>query len=252
MTDRHSTTSLPEALDPSRTAFFLDFDGTLCEIVERPDMVEVLPRTRDALARLARLTDGAVAIISGRGLDDLDRLLAPLELPAAGSHGAEFRLAPGGAVEETETVHLLDDAADALGPFASEHGLLLERKKGALSLHYRNRPEMADAARRRVAQIADGSDDLRLIDGNMVAELALAATDKGVAVERFLRAPAFAGRVPLMAGDDTTDEDAFAAVLRLGGVALKIGEGPTAAGHRAADTAAFLDWLATTARAMAG
>lgn len=241
---------LPEGLVPERTAFFLDFDGTLVEIAARPEDVVVAPRTRAVLARLSAATNGALAIISGRELADIDRFLAPLRLAAAGSHGAELRAAPGAAAEEAEGHAVLHRAAEDLAAFAGRHGLLLEHKRGALSLHYRSHPEHGDAARALVARIAAGTPELRTIDGNMVAELALAGFDKGRAVERLLETPRFAGRMPVVAGDDTTDEDAFVAALRRGGVAIKVGAGRTAAGHRARDTAAFLDWLEATAGAM--
>lgn len=244
--------TLPDRLDPDSTAFFLDFDGTLVDIVARPQDVVLEARTRAVLGDLMALTGGAVALVSGRELADLDALVAPLELPAAGSHGSELRLVPGGPVDEAEGHAALHRAEPEIGAFAEAHGLLLERKRGALSLHYRSHPELEEEARALVARLAEGTDELRTIDGNMITELALAGFDKGKAVARMLASPPFAGRTPLVAGDDTTDEDAFAEVLRRGGIAIKVGRGETCAGCRAADTGEFLDWLAEIARDMRG
>lgn len=244
--------TLPDRLDADSTAFFLDFDGTLVDIVARPQDVVLTHRTRAVLTELMELTGGAVALISGRELADVDALVAPLRLPAAGSHGSELRLLPGGPVEEAEGHAALHRAEPGIAAFAERHGLLLERKRGALSLHYRSHPEHGEEARALVARLANDTAELRIIDGNMITELALAGFDKGKAVARMLEAPPFAGRRPVVAGDDTTDEDAFAEALRRGGIAIKVGEGETAADCRAADTGAFLDWLAAIARGMRG
>ena len=242
----------PATLDPRTTAFFLDFDGTLVEIVARPQDVVLAERTRATLTGLLELTGGAVALISGRELADLDALVAPLQLPAAGSHGSELRLVPGGPVDEAEGHAGLHRAEPELAAFAETHGLLLERKRGALSLHYRSHPELEDEARALTARLAEGTQELRTIDGNMITELALAGFDKGKAVARMLAAPPFAGRRPVVAGDDTTDEDAFAEALRRGGIAIKVGGGETCADCRVPNTGAFLDWLAAIARGMRG
>lgn len=233
------------------TALFLDFDGTLVEIAPRPEDVLLAPGTRDALARLSRALGGAVALVSGRALADLDRHLAPLVLPAAGAHGAERRDARG-------SFHMAEEAVEGLGPviaaleaFAAQEGLLVERKPGGISLHYRDRPEMAEDVRGLVDDIAGGSAALRVIHGKMVAEVAAAQCDKGRALSSFLAEPPFAGRLPLAIGDDTTDEDLFAAALAAGGTAIKIGTGSSVAPHRMASTGAFLEWLGAEAARLA-
>lgn len=235
--------NLPDGVDPSRTAFFLDFDGTLCEIVERPDAVEVTARTRQAVHRLVDLAGGAVALISGRRLDDLDRHLG-LDLAAAGSHGAELRRKPGGSVERSDEAVLLDGPAERIGAFAEEHGLAFEKKVGALTLHYRSDPDRADQSRALIDDEAAAEHRLRAIHGNMVAELAVGGIDKGTALDRFMDHPPFAGRTPFFAGDDTTDEDAVRAAQARGGLAIRVGPGETEARYRARDTAEFTEWLA--------
>lgn len=235
--------SLPDGIDPARTAFFLDFDGTLCEIVGEPEEVQLQLRTRWALETLSSASDGALAIISGRSLGNLDTHLTPLSLPAAGSHGAEIRFAPGEPAEATVDRSPLEAVEPAVSEFAERHGLLLERKAGALTLHYRSKPELEEEATSLMAERAEGRDRLRLVKGDMVAELTLPDIDKGRALARFMERPPFQGRTPLSVGDDTTDEDAFRAARDLGGMAIRVGRGSTRADYRARNTHAFLDWL---------
>ncbi len=232
--------------DWGRDALFLDFDGTLAPIVARPELATIAPTTREVLAALLELTGGAVAILSGRGLADLDTKLAPLKIAAAGAHGAELRRAgdvPGAAPEMAPA--LMPAHAD-LTAFAARHGLLLERKSGAVTLHYRAQPALAAECRALVERLAEGP-GLRAMHGLMVSEVALAGIDKGTALRTFMAEPPFAGRRPIAAGDDTTDEDAIRAAQALGGAGIRIGDAPTAAHHRAPSIAAFLDWLARAA-----
>lgn len=231
------------SFDCRRCALFLDFDGTLVEIAPRPCDVFVEPRTRALLGLLADLTGGAVAIVSGRPIEEIDMFVAPLRLAVAGSHGAELRATPDAELERAEGSELLRTSCGPINVFAARHDLLVEQKAGAISLHYRNRPEHGGDAIALVEGLAAGDDRLRVIDGNMVVELALAGTTKGSALEYMLERPPFAGRTPIAVGDDATDEDAFAAALGRGGQAVKVGMGPTFAPHRAKDVAAVHSWL---------
>lgn len=235
-------------IEPAETALFLDFDGTLVEIAPDPGAVVLVPAARHALESLTRALGGAVAILSGRELADLDRHLAPLRPAAAGGHGAERRRA-GDAATETAPVPAVPPAILAeLGEFALAHGLLLERKPAGASLHFRARPELEREARALADRLAGQTDGFRVIHGKMVAEIAPAARHKGAALEAFLAEPPFAGRRPIAVGDDRTDEDAFEAAIAAGGAAIKIGPGETAATHRLPDTAACVAWLAEAAR----
>ncbi|GMG82047.1 trehalose-phosphatase [Paralimibaculum aggregatum] len=238
-----------DALRPDwdRTALFLDFDGTLAPIVDRPEDAAMAPATRAAVAAIRARTGGAVALISGRALADLDARTAPLALPAAGSHGAEFRSPGSGAETAAGAAARLAPAAAAIAALAGAEGLLMERKPGSVTLHYRSRPALGGAVRALVERLAAEGAGLRALHGLMVSEVALAGIDKGTALRSFMAAPPFAGRSPIAAGDDTTDEDAFRAARALGGTGIKIGPGPTAASHRAPGIAAFLDWLARRA-----
>lgn len=230
-------------LDWRSHAVFLDFDGTLAPIVPRPEQAGISDRTRAAVARLLERTDGALAIVSGRDLDDLDDRLAPLRLPAAASHGVVRRDGAGNIRRDESAAERLAAAAERMNDFAGPRDLLIERKAGAVTVHYRNHPEAGDAARALVDEIVADSQGLRAIHGNMVSEVAVAEANKGHALDAFMAEAPFAGRTPFVAGDDTTDEDAFEAAQRRGGLALKIGTGPSVARLRVDEIDDFLDWL---------
>ncbi|MGE0501366.1 MAG: trehalose-phosphatase [Rhizobiaceae bacterium] len=217
-------------LDPGRTAFFLDFDGTLAPIVARPDEARIEPAVLDVVHRLQALTGGAVAILSGRAVDRLDRFLAPLVLPAAGVHGLQRRDAAGvlheGPVDRAE----LTAASDTIDAFANPHlGLIVERKPASIALHYRQRPDLEPVILSIASRTEAAHPGLHLLRGKCVVELKAGDRTKGDALADFMREPPFAGRTPVVAGDDVTDEAAFAAANRLGGRSIKVGDGTTAA-----------------------
>jgi trehalose 6-phosphate phosphatase len=223
-------------------AFFFDFDGTLADIAEHPEAVEVVHTVPAALLVLQQRVGGAVAVISGRPVAEIDEHLAPARLPAAGVHGSERRLGDG----RWERVPPLDLAAvrPQLQRWCEGHaGTWLEVKPGALAMHYRGADVWAEAAAQAMAEAQAQVPGSVLLHGKKVIELKPAAADKGRAVAAFMAEPPFAGRRPWFFGDDVTDEAAFRAVQALGGVAVKIGDGETEAGWRLADPAALRDWL---------
>lgn len=232
------------ALTPSRTAFFLDFDGTLAPIAADPESVRVAPQTLAALGGLYRAAGGALAIVSGRSIDQLDRMLHPLRLPAAGVHGLERRGASGRRVRAPVDAEAERGLALLVGTFVEEKpGLLAEVKPGSVALHYRKRPEMGPDCLAFAAHLARDDRRIRLVEGKMVIEMKLFARDKGDAIADFMAEAPFSGRLPFFAGDDVTDEAGFERVNAMGGVSLKIGPGRTAARHRVPDGAAFAAWL---------
>lgn len=237
----------PPSLDPTRHAFFLDLDGTLAPIVADPAAAAIAPDTRDLLAALLSATEGAVAILSGRALADVDRLTAPLRFPAGGSHGLELRFdraAEHATLMETDTLNGLREEIQA---FATARRLLAEIKPGAIALHYRQDPAQEQDSRALIDRLASQSGDLRALHGKMVSEVTQATADKGTALRALAQHPPFAGRIPVMLGDDVTDEDGFAAAQELGGFGVKIGTGATQARHRAASMEAALNWLGSCA-----
>ncbi|MGE0585210.1 MAG: trehalose-phosphatase [Flavobacteriaceae bacterium] len=236
----------PHSIDPSNMAVFLDFDGTLVEIAERPEQVVVAPATRRMMERLSVALSGAVAVVTGRNISDIDSFLAPLHLPVAGVHGLERR-SHGGTMRRipVNAVHLetVANRLDAL--IVGNKGLLLERKRSSLALHYRARPELEDACVKAVDDATADLSGIHILRGKMVIEAKAGSSNKGDAIGEFLGEPPFAGRVPLFAGDDVTDEDAFAAVNRRGGISIKVGPGATSAKYRVETIVDFLGWLET-------
>lgn len=233
-----------------RTALFLDFDGTLVDLAAQPEAVQVTPDVISTLQRLAGGLGGALAIVSGRRLADLDSLLAPLRLPVAAEHGAQRRLASG------ETMQLatpdLREAIRRLDALARRHrGLRIEVKSAAVALHYRHAPELETMCLQAVTEAVGTTADVELLRGKCVFEIKPAGLSKGSAIAAFMARPPFAGRSPLFAGDDITDEAGFTVTQQLGGRGIKVGAGATQAVCRCASPAALRQWLKAACHALA-
>jgi len=234
----------PDRVDADHSAIFLDFDGTLVEIADRPDLVRLSPETHLALNKLHAALGGALAVVTGRDIGDVDRFLAPLHLPVAGVHGLKRRSTDGSVHGTNVDGHAISLLKDRLRDFTSgAEGLLIERKSGSVALHYRARPDLEGACIEAMDEAVHGIEGIHLLRGKMVIEAKAKAGDKGRAVKDFLAEPPFSGRTPLFAGDDVTDEDAFAAVNAREGISVKVGPGPTQARYRATDITEFLGWL---------
>lgn len=206
-------------------ALFLDVDGTLLDIAASPDAVTVPPALPDALDALHRQLHGALALVSGRTVDTLDRLFAPVRLPAAGSHGAQWRSLAGGTVQHYGGPLPRHLRARLLALARRQPGVLAEDKGSSVALHYRAAPAAREAlasALNALLAEADGG-DLRLLPGKMVFEVLCAGQDKAAALRRFLAVAPFAGRRPVFLGDDAADAPALAAVAALDGLALSVG-----------------------------
>jgi trehalose 6-phosphate phosphatase len=231
---------------PGAWSLFLDVDGTLLDLAPRPDLVVVPAGLPALLGDLARAFGGALALVSGRPLALIDRLFAPLRLAAAGQHGAEVRPVPAAAPEAAVPPAGLDALRAATAALAAAFpGVLLEEKTHGIAVHYRAAPEREAALRRRLeAVLADAGPAWQLLVGRMVFEVKARRVDKGRAVARLMAVPPFAGRRPLVAGDDITDWDGFAVAAAAGGIALRVG---AAGGHPTPwslpDPPAFRDWL---------
>lgn len=236
---------------PADAALFLDFDGTLVDIAETPEAIHVPPALIGLLGELHRLLGGALAVVSGRQIDSLDRFLAPLRLPAAGEHGVQRRDAEG-RMQEQRALDLRG-VLDIANELAQAHpGLLVERKHAAIALHYRLVPQLEALCRESLVQAIDGQPQFELMHGKFVFEVKPAGINKGIAIDAFLREAPFAGRVPVFAGDDTTDESGFAVVQPRGGTAIKVGSGPSLALHRLDSPRAVFEWLVAARGQLAG
>ena len=234
-------------------ALFLDVDGTLLDIAQRPEEVAV-PEDLGALLQSAwQALEGAMALVSGRAIGDLDRLFAPLRLPAAGQHGIELRLEPDGEAAIMQACPVdaaLKSAVEALA--LKRPGVEVEDKGMTLAVHYRGAPRSGGLLARDLRRLLDREGEgIALCRGKMVLELRDGRFTKAGAVEAFMQRPPFAGRLPVFIGDDITDEDGFDAVERHGGIAMPVGEAHQGVGHRRDRRSTFAgpadvrSWLAT-------
>jgi trehalose 6-phosphate phosphatase len=208
-------------------AILLDVDGTILDLASTPREVWVPPSLRHDMTRLIDRTGGAVALVSGRSLDDLDLLFSPLQLPAVGGHGAELRPHVGGELEPRRTVPL--DAAlkrkfatvAEIGP-----GIVIEDKGYSIALHYRLAPALEQVIKQAVARICaeNHSAPIEVLRGKSVLEIKQVGFNKGTAVRELMRYPPFVNRHPIFIGDDVTDESVFAVIPTLGGFGYSVGQ----------------------------
>jgi trehalose 6-phosphate phosphatase len=230
-------------------AYFFDLDGTLIDFAPTPAAVRVGEDLRLLLGRLYRMTGGAVALMSGRPIVDIDRLFPKAHLPVAGLHGLERRSAAGKITRHPVPKRRLEHARRRISASLNgkRPGLLLEDKGLSLALHYRRAPRLAAYAHRLARSLlpALGKNRFCIQRGKYVVELRPSGKDKGVGVREFMNEAPFRGRTPVFVGDDATDEFGFATVNRLGGVTIKVGPGRTVARWRLRDVRAVQEWLAT-------
>lgn len=211
------------ALDPRQVALLFDVDGTLIDIGPAPFDVDVPETLKRSLDRLFDLTDGAVALVSGRPIRDLDRLFTPLALPAIGGHGAEMRLREGEAAAHVSDLPkaLRERLIAAVDPAT---GVEYEDKGYSVALHYRRAPEYEARLQAHVAEsrAAFPGEETEVLPGKMMIEVKRPGIDKGAGIRRLMRHDPFASRMPVFIGDDVTDEAAFAAMPALGGLSFSV------------------------------
>lgn len=217
--------ALSDLLASGPVALFCDFDGTIVAIADNPEAIVVGPGLGARLAALAERLGGALAVVSGRSIDDLQRFLGPAAIHWAGSHGAEVRTAAGGTLMAARA--LPDAVVEALGGFAAAEELYHEVKAHGAALHYRARPDCEEKAERFAADLAEAH-GLATKPGKCVIELVWPGANKGRAVEALAGRAPFAGAMPVFLGDDVTDEDGFAACTGRGGFGIAVGERPSA------------------------
>ena len=217
------TTPPPPALD---WCLFLDVDGTLLELTDTPSHTLADPDIKLLLGEVSERLGGAVALVSGRKIETLDALFAPLQLPAAGLHGVERRKA-GGAVQGASFVDSqLDDARAAIKILVAAHpGTLLEDKDRTIAVHFRLAPQFEETIRRSMIDIAKplGS-NYHIQSGKMLFEIKPRGFNKATALQAFMKEPPFSGRRPVFVGDDLTDQDGFAMVEAHGGMSVGVGD----------------------------
>lgn len=236
----------PTLLDGA--ALFLDFDGTLVELADTPDAIEVAASLPSLLRTVATRLEGRLGIISGRSIEDLERHMNCTGLALSGSHGLELRLANGEHIPLAAPVDL-SEARERIAQFAAgTPGLLVEDKPQSIAVHYRQAPKEGERVRELLAKIARRS-GLALQAGKMVLELRPKGADKGDALRAFMAEPEFAGARPVFVGDDVTDEDAFEAAAAMGGGGILVGpERASAAQWRLPNVSSVERWLREAAK----
>jgi len=237
----------PPLLDDA-CALFLDVDGTLIQFADRPDAVVLLPEVREAIGRISDRLEGAVALVSGRPLEQLDALFAPLQLPAAGLHGHQVRDASGQLHDSSEDaatrewLHALQLQAQHLAHALP--GVLVEDKGASLALHWRAAPEAGEQVRAFASRHIRGHTRYRLQPGDHVVEFVPVGSDKGSAVRRMIQSLPFRGRLPVFVGDDLTDEFGFEAANAMHGWSVLVGErDPSSAVFQLQDIHRVHAWL---------
>lgn len=239
------TLPTPPPIDFARDALFLDFDGTLVELADRPEAVHVPAATIDALDRLSERLHGRLALVSGRAISVLDDF-GMAGLACAGSHGAETRFV-GGPVKAVGKPEGLTEVSDAFRAFADAHdGVLFEEKPLGAGLHFRLAPGQESAALALARELAERW-NLHVQTGHAMVELRGTGFGKGDAIAAFLDTHPFAGYRPVFIGDDVTDEHGFEAVARAGGHGILVGPArKTAALYRLRDVARVNEWLGSS------
>lgn len=227
-------------------ALFLDVDGTLLEIAATPDRVRVPASLRNTLQLGFEREQGALALLSGRSLDELDELFSPCVFPASGKHGLEVRLPSGEIVRPDLDGSALDRARRWLSMMQKDNrGLMLEDKGVSLAMHYRLAPkfasEVAIVMREMVAELGES---FVVRPGKCVYELMPRAFDQRTAIQLLMRQREFTGRTPVFVGDDPTDEVGFQAVNEMGGHSIRVGNlEETAARYRFSSVSTVVAWL---------
>lgn len=208
----------------SKTALFLDIDGTLLDVARTPDRVKVPSELVFTLEKLAHRLDGALAFVSGRSLESIDALFAPFRPAAIGAHGGQIRDIRG----EVSSLPQLSRSVFAIFENLARTvpGLLLENKKCAIALHYRLAPEAKPVLSAQMQKHAElfRQEGIEILEGKLVLEARYAGVDKGGAVSELSRQFPFKGRQILFGGDDTTDLDVFRILPELGGSGFSVGK----------------------------
>ncbi|MDQ8727197.1 trehalose-phosphatase [Bradyrhizobium sp. LHD-71] len=240
---------VPSAILPhlDKCALLFDIDGTLIDLAPTPDGIYIPPDLAPHLQELWRLTSGALALVSGRTILDVDQIMKPVKLPAVGGHGAEMRLLAGGEVQAVQVRPLdphLKKRFTAIGNFSS--GILIEDKGYSLALHYRLAPHAEQHIFDSVAAIRADLPEapIEVLNGKFVVEIKHEGFSKATAVRHLMQQPPFIGRRPIFLGDDITDETVFGIMPDIDGIAYSVGrKAQGVAGHFDAPQD-VRDWLA--------
>jgi trehalose 6-phosphate phosphatase len=237
--------SIPAPSPSLDWCLFLDVDGTLIELTDTPFDSHVSGELKTLLQNVAERLGGALALVSGRSIERLDELFAPLRLPSAGLHGVERRKASGVMQGASFNDAQLDSARTALTALVQAYpGTLIEDKGRTVAIHFRMAPQFEPPVREAVAAIAAAlGANYHVQAGSMMLEIKPGGFTKGGAIKAFLQEPPFSGRTPVFVGDDLTDLDGFRAVETHDGISIGVGE-RVQGQYYLEDPAAVRAWLA--------
>jgi len=243
MSSAGDTLALPD-VDFAENALLLDVDGTLLDIASEPDAVKSAPSLTAHLDRLARRTDGAIAFVSGRMLENLDHIFAPLRLTTIACHGATFRDPSGKVLRSQPLPSVLKERLIAIARI--HPGITVEDKDYSLAFHYRRVPQaegpLLDAVHERIDELREAG--LNILTGKCVVEIKPRGINKGSALRRLMNFRPFAGRIPIFAGDDRTDEDVFDILPQFGGTGVSVGRRMAGADFMVDQPRDIRHWLA--------
>lgn len=226
--EKKGAVPVPSAIVPhlDECALLFDIDGTLIDLAPTPTAIHVPPELPLMLQELLRRTSGALALVSGRTIGDIDAIMAPVKLPAVGGHGAEMRLLSTGKVQAAEVLPMdahLKKRFAAIAEFNS--GILIEDKGYSMALHYRLAPEAERYVYDSVAAIRADLPEapIEVLAGKFVVEIKHEGFSKATAVRALMAQPPFMGRFPIFLGDDVTDESVFGIMPDIHGAAYSVG-----------------------------
>ncbi len=233
---------MPVSLPPlGEAALLLDVDGTLLDFAPTPESVVVPAGLLEALLTLRAALGDALAVVSGRPIEQIDGLLGDAPFAVAGEHGGAVRHGPAEAVTRPDLPELPPGWLERAEAMAARHaGSLVERKQRGFVVHWRQAPDAGLALRNAVQALIAPDERFQVLEAAMAWEVRPVGMDKGVAVERLMARAPFAGRKPIYIGDDVTDEDGIRAAQAMGGAGLLVADafgGP----------AAVRDWLGRSA-----
>jgi len=228
-------------------AFLLDIDGTLLDLAPTPREVWVPPGLATTLNRLHEKTAGALALVSGRSLNDIDLIFAPEQFPAVGGHGAEMRITGDSEAVATHAPPMVKELKRRLAAIAKlSPGILLEDKGYSLALHYRLAPYAEQAIYDAVALIRMEFPEapIEVMPGKCVCEIKPSGFDKASGVIELMNHQPFKGRRPIFVGDDVTDESVFAIIPDFGGLAFSVGRRAKGVANYFDEPRDVREWLA--------
>ena len=219
---------VPGAMLPhlGECALLFDIDGTLIDLAPTPDGIHVPPELPGQLQELWRLTNGALALVSGRMIDEIDHIMKPVRLPAVGGHGVQMRPFADAEVQSAVVKPLNPHLKKRFAALAAlSPGILIEDKGYSIAVHYRLAPQaerqIANAVTAIQADLPDAP--LEVLNGKFVVEIKQEGFSKATAVRQLMQLPPFAGRQPIFLGDDVTDESVFGIMPDLDGLAYSVG-----------------------------